>query len=336
MTEPEVIELSNHGTFNGSVISGSIEETHISWVILGKRDVFKIKKPLQLDFLDFSTLPLRKKYCERELQLNRRFSDIYLGVVPVRRHNNQWFIGGSQGAIADYAVHMRRMATFKRMDKMLQKATVEPQDLAELARVIAGFHKRAEKIYTPFHVAAARQLFNNLAETEPFVSKHCGEGFSAIISRSIEWSNRFLTAHGNRLQQRIDSGHKRDLHGDLHSGNIFLYKKPVLFDCIEFNDQFRQIDVLYEVAFLCMDMEATGQKHLSDAFLAAYKKYAPAFETSEDEDVFTYFKCLRANVRAKVHTISASQADSPGELAHHTADVARYLQLMRGYVSRLP
>lgn len=125
------------------------------------------------------------------------------------------------------------------------------------------------------------------------------------------------------------------MHGDLHSGNIFLYRKPVLFDCIEFNDEYRQIDVLYEIAFLCMDIEAFHQKHLVKYFLLEYKKHFQCFETKEDEILFTYFKCLRANIRAKVHAMSAGQADTSDELAFHANETKKYLFLMKDYMADL-
>jgi aminoglycoside phosphotransferase family enzyme len=149
------------------------------------------------------------------------------------------------------------------------------------------------------------------------------------------WSDQFLKSHAARLQQRIDRGFIRDVHGDLHSRNIFLYRKPVLFDCIEFNDPMRQIDVLYEIAFLCMDLEAYGQKNLSRYFLTEYKKKFKCFECKEDESLFIYYKCLRANVRAKVNVMSATQADTSEELHFHSEEAKKYLLLMSDYMKEI-
>jgi aminoglycoside phosphotransferase family enzyme len=134
------------------------------------------------------------------------------------------------------------------------------------------------------------------------------------------------------MQQRIDHGLKRDIHGDLHSGNIFLYRKPVLFDCIEFNDEFRQIDVLYEIAFLYMDFERFHHKPLAGAFLKEYTRHFPAFKEREDHLIFTYFKCLRANIRAKVHAMQLNHREYKKRSAFHFSETGKYLSLMNEYM----
>lgn len=124
----------------------------------------------------------------------------------------------------------------------------------------------------------------------------------------------------------------RDVHGDLHSGNIFLYREPVLFDCIEFNDQYRQIDVLYEIAFLCMELEFFGKKSLSAYLLKQYLKRFPCVESPEDKKIFTYYKCLRANVRAKVIALHLRQTRSPIERQQQKTILKKYLEMIRIYI----
>lgn len=333
MNEREVHELSANGFFRREALNGRVEETHISWVILTSKYAFKIKKPLKLAFLDFSTVELRRHYCEREVLLNSRFSNIYLSIEHVSFTDGQWVIGEGAANPVDYCVVMKRMALAKRMDNRLRSGSVDENAIKILASEVATFHNKAEKIFTPFDLAAAFNTFNDLSMIEDFAAKNIGDYFRAIIVRAMEWSDQFLRAHANRIQQRIDHGLKRDVHGDLHSGNIFLYRHPVLFDCIEFNDQFRQIDVLYEVAFLCMDLEGYRQKHLSEKFLQEYKKHFSAFQAKEDHDLFVYFKCLRANIRAKVHAMSASQADNSTELTEHVDAAKKYLVLMNEYMA---
>src|SRR5690606_25815815 len=119
MKEDEVISLARTGTFNGKPLDGQIEETHISWVVLCNHVVFKIKKPIKLSFLDFSTLAKRKENCEREVRLNRRFTDIYQGTVPIRLLDSKFMVGGHKGKLIDYAVQLKRLATEKRMDNVL-------------------------------------------------------------------------------------------------------------------------------------------------------------------------------------------------------------------------
>lgn len=333
MSEREVHELALTGVYENSILRGTVEETHISWVVLSRKFAFKIKKPLKLSFLDFSSLALRKQQCERELLLNRRFSDIYLSVSAVCLVDGEWIIGGDHpDAVVDYCVVMRRMAVSKRMDNLLRKGTVKEGTIEALASQVAIFHSNAERIFLPFNIEEMRKTFNDI-HTVVDITPNSGETqVQAIIKRSIDWSDAFLEKFQHRLQQRIDHGLRRDVHGDLHCANIFLYTKPVLFDCIEFNDEFRQIDVLYEIAFLCMDLERFHHKRLADIFLDAYKKRFAAFQQREDDAIFMYFKCLRANIRAKVHALQGQQSKSPDEASFQFSAMRRYLTLMKQYI----
>jgi hypothetical protein len=134
------------------------------------------------------------------------------------------------------------------------------------------------------------------------------------------------------MKERVKKGFKRDVHGDLHSGNIFLYKEPVLFDCIEFNDALRQIDLLNEIAFFCMDLDAHGQHSLGELFLKDYLKRLPCMVSEEDKHIFIYFKCYRANVRAKIHALAARQEHHGKGFRHHVFQLRRYLMLMKRYI----
>lgn len=333
MEGSEVRALAAKGIFRQSQISGKIEETHISWVILSKGYVFKIKKPVKYSFLDFSTLSQRRIYCERELRLNRRFSNIYLDVLQVRLAKDTWYIGGNRGQIMDYAVRMKRMMTAKRMDIQLRKGKVTPGKVRSLAKVIASSHQNAERVRIPFNQATARHTFNDIGTVKDLVKENLGTESDKILSASIHWSNTFLEKHAWRLRERIIEGFQRDVHGDFHSGNIFLYKQPVIFDCIEFNDRYRQIDVLYEIAFLCMDLEASQHPWLAEEFLSEYIRHFNCFQKEADHAIFAYYKCLRANIRAKVHALRAAQGDAR-EKARHLSSVKKYLQQMKGYMAQ--
>lgn len=332
MKEDDVRHMAADGHFHGKVLHGKVEETHISWVILSGRHAFKIKKPLRLSFLDFSTKKLRKEFCEREVEINRRFSTIYLGVLPVRKVGDHWQLGGTMGQLSDYAVHMKRMAQSRRMDHMLSRGKVTPQDIRALSAEIAAFHQVAQKVFTPFHLHVARQTFNDILGVSNILSEHLGPAYSTWIREAVTWSNQVLKAHANRFRQRIREGLQRDVHGDLHSANIFLYRRPVLFDGLEFNDMYRQIDVLYELAYLGMDLEAFGQPGLAKLLVQSYLQHFPCVESREDRLIYVYFKCLRANIRAKVHAMSILQADTPDESRLHIHETRRYLKLIRRYI----
>lgn len=332
MKEDEVISLARTGTFHGKVLNGEIEETHISWVVLCRTVVFKIKKPIKLSFLDFSTLSKRRKYCEQEVRLNRRFTDIYQDVVPIRLYNSELVVGENNGKLIEYAVQMRRLATHRRMDDLLKRNQVRDNHIIGLAKTISEAHSRCPIIRKKFVLAEAKRLFSDLRKEVKIIGQHCGKRYADGITECIRASDYFLRSHAARFEERIQAGFKRDVHGDLHSGNIFIYKTPVIFDCIEFNDSFRQIDVLYEVAFLCMDLEKFGKKQLAEIFFREYVRRTRCIQVSEDVAIFNYYKGLRANIRAKVHALGVSQAQNEKERALHLKELKSYLILMHRYL----
>ncbi len=335
MNRQEVNQLTAKGVFEGKPIKGVLEETNISWVILSRSHAFKIKKEIKLSFLDYSTLDLRKKYCERELELNKRFSPIYLSVLPITHHDGKYTLGEAKGEVVEYAVCMKRMRDDKRMDLLLIQNNVDSSRISLLAKKVAKFHQTAEIIRNDFVKEHAKELFNDLNSVQEVVLQDFGEDYSEVIPRLISFSDDFLNKHTARFAERNRQGFKRDVHGDLHSGNIFLYKDPVIFDCIEFQDAFRQIDVLYEVAFLCMDLEFFGMKDLSDLFLETYDSILTCFPKEEDKEIFLYFKCLRANVRAKVFLLNSKSEPDSEKKSQELDKGKKYLELALRYQKEL-
>lgn len=331
MTDSEINILAKKGRYLGALLHGGLENTHISWVILTAKYAFKIKKPVKMNFLDFSSLAQRKKFCKKELFLNRRFSQIYLDVVAVRKYEGHWELGTERGEIVDFAVRMKRMKSEKRMDKVLLKGKVAAGHMLALARQISLFHKNARIIKRPFNLNEISETFNDLKSIFPLVSDALGKEFTTIIDEALEFNRVFLKLHIKRFEERIQLGFQRDVHGDLHSGNIFLYREPIIFDCIEFNDRYRQIDILSEIAFFCMDLEFYGQNSLSEIFVNQYADLFPCFQTAEDNVLFIYYKAARANVRAKVHGLGAMQSGEKQDVEL----VRRYLLLMKEYMRQI-
>ncbi len=332
MNQSEFESFVKSASYKGEPLEDHLEETHISWIAFSKKHVFKIKKPVKLSFLDFSSLEKRKKYCEKELRLNQRFSKIYLDVLPITKEDNSWCLEKGEGEIKDYAVLMERMISSKRMDKMLRKNKVGMESMQALAKEVAYFHQKAEVIHSTFDLDKARYLFNDISGIEDFIEEELGTDQKKIILRSMVWSDNFLEEHALPIQQRIDQGFLRDLHGDLHGGNIFLYPQPILFDCIEFNDEYRQIDLLYEIAFLCMELEAEGHWELSECFMKHYMQMVPCLETPEDKDLYQYYKCLRANIRAKVLAIGARESKERETQQTQLKAILNYLSMMEKYI----
>jgi len=317
--------------------AGKLTETHISWVILTKHFAFKIKKPVSYSFLDFSSLAKRRYFCIRELQLNARLAkDIYLDVLPVRNLNGKISIGGESGKIIDYAVRMKRLPRSREMDKLLEAGKVNARHIIAIAEMLARFHRQAEIIKKPFDSDKLKNLFNDISGVSDFIEAKIKKGGGKIIEEAIRQSDSFLSRYQSRFQQRANDGFIRDCHGDLHSGNIFLCRQPVIFDCLEFNDAFRQIDVLNEIAFFCMDLEDYGRKDLSRIFVERYNKLFPVIRNKHDEALFRYYKLYRANVRTKVNALKAMQATNEIKFKKRTGFVISYLLLMKRYANELP
>lgn len=304
MTKKQIDQLISEQAFPGRKGLVELVETLISWVILTPDYAFKIKKNLRFPFLDFSTLALRKHFCEAEIRLNNRFTrGIYLQVLPIRQTGRRVTIGGADGEVLEYAVQMKRLDNRRQMSRLLQSGAVTPENMRQLAQQLAAFHYNTEKINTSFDVPAMQTDFEDILKSRHFAETHLGRSFAATIDRAVAFSAAFLEQHGRRLKERSMHGFFLDGHGDLHSNNIFLLDEPVIFDCIEFNDHLRLLDALNETAFLCMDLHFYGRKDLEEVFMEQYLRDFPCIQTPADRDIFNYFKLYRANVRAKVNLL---------------------------------
>lgn len=239
-------------------------------------------------------------------------------------------VGAVAGEIIDYAVLMKRLDTGLQMHTLLQQGQVTHAHLLALADEVAGFHLEAEVVAIHWDRAVAMETFNDLDSVKDSVQGLLGPELAGLISKGIEWSDAFLARREADLIARVEGGYVRDVHGDLHARNIFLYPMPVLFDCIEFNDAFRRIDLLNEIAFFCMDLEAHGRYDLAAFFLDRYLTQMQGLPGLFDQEIFDYYKAYRANVRAKVNALRALQA-SERELKHLGGEIRLYLELMISY-----
>ena len=336
MTQKQINSLLLKGEFPEVSAERELIETHISWVFICHRFVYKIKKPIKYSFLDFSTLEKRKKYCKREIELNKRLTnDIYLDVVPIHKLNDHFKIGGKVGTVIEYAVRMLKMDRTKQMDQLLIQNKVTKLDIRNLAEKIALFHENTAIIHQK-DVMELQVKFNDLeAEKKYLAAQSYGDKYATIIANAIKTSNTFLEKNKELLAERLRAGFFRDCHGDLHSRNIFLLPSPQPFDCIEFNVDYRQIDVLNEVAFLCMDLDAFGRKDLSELFIEYYNQFFPSMKSQKEHHLFVFYKAYRANIRAKVNSLRAKSAENEKERTKTLFDVDKYLRLMEGYLKTL-
>lgn len=335
MTKEQINELLLKGQFEEYPSLPVMIETHISWVFLCDQFVYKIKKPIKYTFLDFSILEKRKYFCHREIELNKRLTDeIYIDVQPVTILAGRHFIGGKKGEVIDYAVKMKKMDPQKRMDVLLIKIKVTESHIRNLAERIAIFHKKTDIIYQK-DILDVQKKFDDLGEESDYLSEHLNANSKTIISNAIAASYAFVQKNKALLDSRLKAGFFRDCHGDLHSRNIFLLPYPQPFDCIEFNDDFRQIDVLNEIAFLCMDLDAFGRKDLSDLFLTSYNNLFSSMKTEDDRKLFVYYKSYRSNIRAKVNSLRARNANDDVQRIAALKEADKYLHLMDVYMKEL-
>lgn len=324
--------IMSDGMFPHPFQNRHLVETHLSYIILGRSFAYKFKKEIKYSFLDFSTLEQRKHFCEREVLLNNRFTKgLYLGVVPIRQHGSEIWVDSTEGMIIDYAIKMKRLKDDRQMHRMLERNQVTQKHIEDVASTLRKFHQQTTVIHRRFDRAVFSARFNDLQSISTFLGTALGPASTSIIANAVRTSDAFLKEHQDLFSKRVDEGWVRDCHGDLHSRNIFLYARPILFDCIEFNDEFRQIDILDELAFFCMDLEAAGFGDLSKSFTTFYFAKDKIGFGKEERLLYTYYKSYRANVRAKVNALRAMQAKGSVR-QQNLVDVKKYLDLMDQYM----
>lgn len=334
MTEAHIQSLLNSMSKSEGHGAVRLISTHISWVILTHDYAYKIKKPISFSFLDFSDLESRQFYCQREWHLNRRLApQMYLDVIPVIQSGQHFFLDQQrEGTVVDYALKMHRMDTSRQMDLLLEANQVQTEQIDQLADQVVVFHQHAEVIPDAFHLNTWQQTFNDLSAILPMARASNLHQTARVIEDGIDRSNRFLQEYGEHFLKRQEAGWIIDGHGDLHAKNIFLTDPPVIFDCIEFSDELRQLDVLNEVAFFCMDMDAFDKPQFGERFLERYSTAIPCLEHPKDELLFNYFKLYRCNVRLKVNGLALAQTGDQGAFLEQ---VDRYTHLFGVYLDRL-
>ncbi len=329
--QKSVIEWLKTGEgFDHPIDGVEIIETHISWVLLTGRYAYKIKKALNLGFLDYSTLEKRKFQCEEELRLNRRTApEIYLQLVAIGGTLEQPLVN-KEPAI-DYMVKMVQFPQQALLTQILAAGELTDADIEKLAETIADFHASIDAAQADSRYGSAEVV--NHPVDENFEQIRARISSPALLNRlsMIEQRNHaFSQANRALFEQRKRDGYIRDCHGDLHLNNILLLDgQPRLFDCIEFNPELRIIDVISELAFLVMDLEQHQQAELANLLLNNYLERSGDYEGSR---LLRFYLCYRAMVRAKVVTIRLGQSGLTAKEQqdiHHDFD--SYLSLAEGY-----
>lgn len=304
-------------------------ETHISWLLLDEF-VYKIKKPVKFSFLDFTTMEKRKFACEEEVRLNKRLApDVYLGVVPVKEDGNDIRPGG-KGKTIDYAVKMKKLPQERRMDLLLKERKVTREHIIRIAGIVADFHKKVDTIKDRNYGTAelVKRQIDDLGNFRQAIEEACGMG--SKVDFVLERSDAFIDKNKKLFEKRQKGGKIKDCHGDLHSANIFIngMNDVTIFDCIEFNKDFRFIDVASEIAFMSMDLDAFSREELSGLLVDAYLVRTRDMEL---KNLLRLYKCYRANVRAKVAAIEWSH----GKSQEAKERIAKYILLAEKYAKEL-
>ncbi len=307
--------LLNAEAFTHPVDNITLLETHISWVLLTGQFAYKIKKPVNFGFLDFSTLEKRRHFCEAELQLNKRLAPaLYLNVVPITGDENKATINGS-GEVIEYALKMREFPQDHQLDKVLEAGKLKLKHMSILANKVAMFHQKSESIKNShygnpetIHTAIKDNFSQILDQLKTISNQELHETKARHDIRILEaWTEQSYSHLKPTIEQRKNNGFIRACHGDMHLRNMVLLEEDiVIFDCIEFNDSLRYIDVLSEVAFVVMDLWFRGFEGFAMHFLNHYLSVTGDYSGLK---LFRLYLSYRAVVRAKVAILQVSQSD---------------------------
>lgn len=315
--------------------------THISDLFFAGERVYKVKKPVNFGFLDFSTLERRRTYCEEEVRLNRRLAPrVYLRVVPIVANGDGAVSVGGNGDPLEFAVEMRRLPATRMFDHLLDEGVIDNAQLDDLAHLLVDFHRSAATgPGVDEHgtlAAVTRNALENFDETREFVGRggRLPKGTPTIFDPDVheylrEKTVTFLRDHAETFGDRVRSGWIRDGHGDLHAGNIcFAAGGIVAYDCIEFSSRFRCGDVAADLAFLAMDLDLRRLRGFSDYLVYRYVQLSHDTGLSE---LNVFYKSYRAMVRAKVAAFRLKGCADEAGREEASREALRYFHLAASY-----
>jgi uncharacterized protein len=334
-TPPIVAALLRPEAYRHPTEDIQLHETHISWVILAGPFAYKIKKPVDLGFLDFTTPERRLADCQDEIRLNRRICpDMYLGIVDIVERDGSYFVGGP-GRAVEPAVWMRRLPERGMLPALLTRQAVGPPLVRKIARRLAELHAMAATGAGVDEYGSLATVQANWDENFSQISRFIGRTIApAVQAQILSFVEEFLAARSDLFERRVAEGRIREGHGDLHAGSTCVEGRRVqLFDCLEFAARYRCSDVAAEVAFLAMDFDHYGRADLAAELVNEYVKRSG---DAEVRDLLDFYKCYRAYVRGKVMSL---RLDEPGlSVKDHSAieaEARAYFDLAWAYAGGL-
>jgi uncharacterized protein len=304
-------------------------QTHISWVFIAPPFVFKVKKPVNLGFLDFSTLEKRRHFCQRELELNRRLCpEVYLEVVPINA-NGGAFSFEPGGEPVEYALKMKQLPTGWFLNELLEKGLIGENEINRVISCLRRFYEAQIPSQEVEQWGAPEKLKVSTDENFAQVEAFAGKTISPVAFEAIRhFTNAFYAANERLFYERMQQHRIRDCHGDLHLDHVHITPEATtIFDCIEFNDRFRFIDIANDLAFLAMDFDFEEKRELGNLFL---RNAAREFGDTGLQEVVNFYKCYRAFVRGKVETIQTTSAEA-STAQEHAKRAIRYFRLALRY-----
>ena len=296
-------------------------QTHISYVLLTGDYAYKLKKAVNFGFLDFSTLEKRKHFCQEELRLNQRgAAELYLEVLPVTMVDEQHHLAGT-GKAVEYALKMRQFPQELLFSTLFEQGKLNETHLEDLGKVVAQYHAKSatdDYIRSFGEVPQVRAAIDeNYQQTEKYIG---GPQTPKQFQETKKYTDNFFVERPELFTSRVENNYIRECHGDLHMRNIALWNdKITLFDCIEFNEPFRFVDVMYDVAFTVMDLEARHSPNLANAFLNTYVEQTGDWEGLQ---VLPLYLSRQAYVRAKVTSFLLDDPSIPETVKEEAAKTA--------------
>jgi aminoglycoside phosphotransferase family enzyme/predicted kinase len=322
--------LSDPSTYGLKNKIVEVIQTHASYVFIARNYVYKLKKPVDFGFLDFSTLGKRKYYCEQEVYLNSRLSDSYLGVIQVNCYQGNYSFQKS-GDVVDYIVKMKRIPAKYFMKNLLNKNKITKTDINKIIRKLYEFYGSQAPSSKLLKYGRTKDIRNTLKQNRALGEKFVGKTISKTAFDTIKYFNDlFLKVNKIWLEGRVKNGYIKDCHGDLHLEHIIIRPKEIeIIDCIEFNNNFRFIDYLCDIAFLSMDLDFHGCMDLSRYFV---NSILDKMEDDKADRLVDFYKCYRAYVRGKVGSIRSEVENMPKiERQKSQLDAKKYFRLSLKY-----
>jgi aminoglycoside phosphotransferase family enzyme/predicted kinase len=336
MKNIDILEsLKKPAFFGSNVQSVEIIQTHISFVALTGQYAYKVKKPVDYGFLDFSTIEKRKYFCQEELRLNKRLCpNIYIDVLPITRDNGKLKLNGD-GEPVDYTLKMKQFSQDEIMTNLIKQRKICKNSIKEICNILIHFYKSQRQFKNIDRYGELDEIKKNINEnfnqTKSLIDITIKKSTYDYIKKN---TSKFIEIKKHAFKNRIRGGHIRDCHGDLHSGNIVISNDDIyIFDCIEFNKRFRYCDTASDIGFLAMDLDYLNKPYLSSYLINQYIKKSRDYGIL---DVLNFYKSYRAYVRGKVIGFKLKDTNIPKNLKQEIIKTThKYFELSRYYAALL-